>query len=425
MKKGGKNDNALMARMRTLTLACGDKETVKVLPSSYADLEAVAKDWAKPAPGAPFSLRIPVQYASLQASRFIHGEYVYLHDEESYQIAIVGVHGLYVEVLSETPPPDDPPPPPPPPPVLEMPATFNLEIAPGKVIAIDTVCESDELDMSRTEDGTLVAGMFMGKLDIVHDHDAKIHKMEFTGTRLKDESYSPEFFFDSRTMGKLVIAAKPSIAKCHISVLSPDQQYCDIELKLSPFWRLGNTWPPVESVGPNAAKFFLRVNPGGAMEHFESEAVVTSLYYEAMPEPSAIDPAGMIGPHNSFAMAVPQFIPHLYKILDNLGLKPSARTNFINAQIPYFFQYKNIAYRFMTPERLNQAIELKVTCSPCIWTRIFLLYRGISDEELALFSGAGEKDVHEGHWKNLLKIQEQSTNKEFFRILETSILEIC
>jgi hypothetical protein len=45
-----------------------------------------------------------------------------------------------------------------------------------------------------------------------------------------------------------------------------------------------------------------------------------------------------------------------------------------SALIPNFFQYKNIAYRFMSPDRLNQAIELKVTCSPCIWTRIFLLY---------------------------------------------------
>jgi len=169
-----------------------------------------------------------------------------------------------------------------PPPVLEMPAVFNLELAPGKFVAIDTICESDELDMSRTEDGTVVAGMFMGKLDIVHDHAAGNHRMEFTGSRLKDEEYSPDFFFDSRTMGKLVIAARPSVAKCYLSVMSPDQQYCDVTLTLSPFWKLGRTWPPVEPVDANKSKFFLRVNRGGAMEHFESQAVVTSLFYEAM-----------------------------------------------------------------------------------------------------------------------------------------------
>jgi hypothetical protein len=50
-------------------------------------------------------------------------------------------------------------------------------------------------------------------------------------------------------------------------------------------------------------------------------------------------------------------------------------------------------------------------------------YRGVSDEELAAF-GSGEKTVSPEHWKSILKISEESTNKEFFRILETSVLEL-
>ena len=42
------------------------------------------------------------------------------------------------------------------PPILDMPATFNLELTPGRTVAIDTICDSGDLDMSRTEDGTLV-----------------------------------------------------------------------------------------------------------------------------------------------------------------------------------------------------------------------------------------------------------------------------
>jgi len=412
-----------MARTRMLTLAHGDMETVKILPPSYNDLETLARNWAKPPPNAPFALRVPVQYASVQASRFIHGEYIYLHDEESYQIATMGVHGLYVEVVSDTPPPVEPPPPPPPP-VLEMPATFNLELGPGQVVAIDTICESDELDMSRTEDGTVVGGMFMGKLDIIHDHVAKIHKMEFTGTRLKEEEYSPDFFFDARTMGKLTIAAKPSVAKCNLSILSPQQQYCDVTLAFSPLWRLGHTWPPAEHLAHDKAKFFLRVNPGGAMEHFESETVVTSLYYEAIPEASAIDPGTMIGPHNSFAMPTSQFIPHISKVLEDLNFSVPARTAFITNQLPNFVTYKNIAYRFMSPNRLAAAIDLSVTCSPCVWTRIFLLYRGVSDDELSAFAGSGDKDLRGGHWRGVIGWNEQSTEKDQFRVLETSVLEL-
>jgi hypothetical protein len=161
-----------------------------------------------------------------------------------------------------------------------MPATFNLELMPGQHVALDTTVASDELDMARMEDGTMVDGMFWGKLDIVHQGDT--HKMEFSGTRLANEEYSPEFMFDSRVMTKLAVAAKPTTAKCHLSILTPAMQYCDVMLSFSPLWKLGITWPPAENVSETKVKYFLRVHPGGALEHFESEMVSTALYYEAV-----------------------------------------------------------------------------------------------------------------------------------------------
>jgi hypothetical protein len=162
-----------------------------------------------------------------------------------------------------------------------MPAAFNLELMPGQHVALDVTVSSDELDMARMEDGTLVDGMFWGKLDIVHQGDT--HKMEFSGTRLANDNYSPEFMFDSRVMTKLAtVAAKPTTAKCHLSVLTPTMQYCDIMLSFAPLWKLGTMWPPAENISDNKVKYFLRVHPGGALEHFESEMVATSLYYEAM-----------------------------------------------------------------------------------------------------------------------------------------------
>jgi hypothetical protein len=167
-----------------------------------------------------------------------------------------------------------------PPPVLEMPAAFNLELSPGQMVALDTTCASDDLDMSRTEDGTLVDGNFWGCLKIVHDGDN--HQMDFKGTRLVDQAIPSDFWFDSRTLNKLIVATRPTTAKCHLHIMSPVQQYCDVTLKLAPMWRLGMTWPPAEMHADNNAKFFLRAHPSGALEHFEAQAVVTSLYYEAM-----------------------------------------------------------------------------------------------------------------------------------------------
>ena len=162
-----------------------------------------------------------------------------------------------------------------------MPGTFNLELTPGQQVALDVNINSDELDMARMEDGTLVDGMFWGKLDIVHNGDD--HKLEFSGTRLPPGGeYTPGLMIDTRVMTKLAVAAKPTTAKCHLTILTPAVQYCDVILSFSPLWKLGITWPPAENVSENKVKYFMRAYPGGALEHFESEMVATALYYEAM-----------------------------------------------------------------------------------------------------------------------------------------------
>ncbi|KAF8212217.1 hypothetical protein K438DRAFT_1902997 [Mycena galopus ATCC 62051] len=391
-----------LARQRLLTLAYGEMETIRTLPNSFVELDAVARDWTKPPPDAVFSLRVPVEYASLQAARLVSGPYIYLTGEDSYQIAVMGVPGLRVEVVSDAPPPPDEPPPPPPP-VLEMPAAFNLELNPGQHVALDVTVSSDELDMARMEDGTLVDGMFWGKLDIVHSGDT--HKMEFSGTRLANDNYSPEFMFDSRVMTKLA---------CHLSVLTPTMQYCDIMLSFAPLWKLGTTWPPAETVSENKVKYFLRVHPGGALEHFESEMVSTSLYYEAMPDPNMVDPNDYIAPRNGFAMSFRDFVPHLMNVLDQLGIH----------NISAFSAHKNIAYRFLSPSRIAAAIDISITHDPCLFTRLFLIFRGLSDDDVGIFAGAGEKEANAVNWREVVGWSEESKDTTLFRLLETSVLEV-
>lgn len=162
-----------------------------------------------------------------------------------------------------------------------MPGTFNLELSQGQLVALDTTISSDELDMARMEDGTTVDGQFWGKLNIVHQGDT--HTMEFSGTRIvNEEEISPDLLIDARMISKLAIAAKPSTAKCHLAILAPTSQYCDITLQFSSLWKIGLTWPMAEVLEENKVKYFLRVHPGGALEHFETQANATSIYYEAM-----------------------------------------------------------------------------------------------------------------------------------------------
>ncbi|EJD52939.1 hypothetical protein AURDEDRAFT_110778 [Auricularia subglabra TFB-10046 SS5] len=407
---------------RMLTLAHGDMETIRILPNTYAEVEALAREWVQPAPGVPFALRIPVEYLPWQAARMVQTPYVWLTSEETYQISTLNTNMMRIEIVSDAPPPPDVPLIPPPPPVLEMPATFKLELNPGQVVAIDTTITSDDLDMSKTEDGTIVDGAFWGKIDITHQGD--LHNMEFSGTRLND-GLGEGFFFDSRTMAKLTQAVKPPVARFNLSVLAPQQQYCDITLGLAPMWKLGVTWPPAEAVAENKVKFFLRVHPGGAMEHFESNIVVTSIYYEAIPDMALLDPASYIAPYNSFAMATAEFVPHITKVLEELGISLRDRTNFISSNLCHWNAHRNIAYRFMSPNRLRAAIDVSVTTESCHFMRLFLMYRGVGDEEMAAFASAGEKEAAALNWKDVVEWTERMKDPKEFRVLETAILEIA
>ncbi|KZT26541.1 hypothetical protein NEOLEDRAFT_227860 [Neolentinus lepideus HHB14362 ss-1] len=427
-----------LARQRLLTLSFGDMETVRMLPNSFVDLEALARDWAKPPPDAIFSLRVPVEYASLHAARLVSGPYIYLTGEDSYQIAIMGVQGLRVEIVSDAPPPpeEEPrPPTPPPPPVLEMPAVFSLELVPGQTVALETTVASDgDLDMARTEDGTMVEGQFWGKLSIVHTPDT--HKMEFSGTRLPtpDESAPTpaaitngisitDLVVNTKALTKLAVVAKPATAKCHLSLLPPAQQYCDVYLTFSQYWKMGLTWPPAESVEDNKVKYFLRVHPGGAMEHFESMMVSTSIYYEAIPDADLLDPNELLAPRNSYAMPFRDFVNHLQEVLDKLGLSMHARSNFINNNLSQFANHRNIAYRFLSPSRIAAAIDISVTAELCVFNRLFLMFRGVTDDDLLNWAGAGEKEALNVNWGAIVGLPE-STETGVFRVLETSVLEL-
>ena len=128
--------------------------------------------------------------------------------------------------------------------------------------------------MARMEDGTVVDGLFWGKLSIVHSGDN--HSLEFSGTGMNNPDISPEFMFDSKVMAKLISATCPSPAKCHLSILAPGQQYCDVYLTVNLLWNLSMTWPPAENVGDQKYKYFLRVHPGGAS--ISAASVVDGMY---------------------------------------------------------------------------------------------------------------------------------------------------
>ena len=139
-------------------------------------------------------------------------------------------------------------------------------------------------------------------------------------------------------------------------------------------------------------------------------------------------------------MSFQDFIPHLMNVLDQLGMSLHARTAFIkyinlsddeapadsffSNNISAFSAHKNIAYRFLSPSRIAAAIDITVTLEPCTFTRIFLIFRGLSDDEVGVFSGSGEKEANAHNWREIVGWSELAKDAEQFRVLETSVLEI-
>ncbi|KAJ2935377.1 hypothetical protein H1R20_g1718, partial [Candolleomyces eurysporus] len=166
------------------------------------------------------------------------------------------------------------------------------------------------------------------------------------------------------------------MAKCSLAILAPTSVYCEVILSFSPLWKIGTTWPMGENIEENKVKYFVRVHPGGALENIEQQVVTTAVYYEA---------------------------------INNLSL---------------FAGHKNIAYRLLSPGKIAAAIDITVTQDPCIFTRIFLIWRGVSDEEMGNFAESGEKEANTYNWREVIGWSEDSKDSTMFRVLETSILEL-
>ena len=89
-----------------------------------------------------------------------------------------------------------------------------------------------------------------------------------------------------------------------------------------------------------------------------------------------------------------------------------------------FSSHRNIAYRFLSPAKIASAIDITVNTGDCTFTRIFLIFRGISDDDLGLFAGAGEKEANQYNWRTVVGWSENSKDNMRFRLLEVSILEL-
>ncbi|TDL24702.1 hypothetical protein BD410DRAFT_718982, partial [Rickenella mellea] len=408
-----------LSRTRLVTLVYGEMETIRPVRLKL-ELESAAKIWVNPPFDAYFALRIPTELGLRSGC----GEQkLYRVDsQESYELATLGVTVSRFEIFSDAPPPpaDRPiyvtfsrlPP-------ISVPdCWWFFELNEGEHPALDVTMSSEDQDMSR-DDTWSIMGKFTGELNIVH-HGAN-HKMEPLGVRQQDTEDAKKA---EGSPNESLPPPKQTIARCVVHILSPEVQYCDLAVTFSPHWTPGLTWPKAENVSNETFKYFLRLHSTGAMEHFESEIVTNALYYQAIADLEVINPHEYISPHNGFAMPSRVFISLIVNVLDKLGRSLPSQTDFMIRNIDAFAAHKNVAFRFLSQAQIADVIALSITAADCEWNRVFLLFRGVTDEDMPIFAERGEKEASKFDWKELVGITEASSDPSKFRLLETSVCEV-
>ena len=92
--------------------------------------------------------------------------------------------------------------------------------------------------------------------------------------------------------------------------------------------------------------------------------------------------------------------------------------------LPAFSQHKYIAYRFLNPSRIAAAIDISVEVPGVVFTRLFLMFRGLTEDEMPEFDGRGEKEANTMNWREHIRWSELSKDPTQFRILEVSVMEL-
>lgn len=151
----------------------------------------------------------------------------------------------------------------------------------------------------------------------------------------------------------------------------------------------------------------------------------------------------VLNDENSVVMPVAIITPYLDKALAALGLHTEARTSFITFVfkihcrlciliifcrywLPSILKHQHLAFRFLPQASYEEAAPLEISPSPDVITRVFMIFKGVAEEELQSWTSAScraSEDV--AHWRKIVGIDlERSLDVNLFRVLEWGGMEI-
>ncbi|KDR73266.1 hypothetical protein GALMADRAFT_125361 [Galerina marginata CBS 339.88] len=237
-----------------------------------------------------------------------------------------------------------------------------------------------------------------------------------------------------------------------IYLFSPSSLEASVKLFLAPQWNLSAIYPVVP-IKPRTAQsdeevsWRVKVHPKGELTELATGLDVAYLFWEARTDatvPASPPPSPLLGEsrqkqveifnpndvvindENSVVIPVEKITPYLDEALCSLGLHTEARTSFITYWLPSMLKHKNIAFRFVPQASYEHAAPLEVLPSPDVVTRVFMVFQGITDEDLPQWSAATSKaEADLSWWREVVGVDlERALDEKLFRVLEWGGMEV-
>ncbi|KAF9264525.1 hypothetical protein L218DRAFT_862521 [Marasmius fiardii PR-910] len=243
-----------------------------------------------------------------------------------------------------------------------------------------------------------------------------------------------------------------------IYLLSQQEREATVRLSLAPQWEVSALYPVVPITRCSRGKvhqtvqWSVQTRKDNTLIETTTGSEVAYLFWEArssLPEVPPSPPPSprldnrtketfvpnnpQITPQTSVILSIEALPAYLEKVLKALAFHTEARTSFITYWLPSFLRHKHIALRFLPQSAYEEAAPLDVTPAPDVVTRIFMLFRGITEEELkseeeGVWGEAAKRSSSEdgvAYWQNIVGVDmAKSTNEDLFRVLEWGGMEV-
>ncbi|KAF4609941.1 hypothetical protein D9613_010306 [Agrocybe pediades] len=233
-----------------------------------------------------------------------------------------------------------------------------------------------------------------------------------------------------------------------IYLLSPSLVEASVKLALAPQWDFSAIYPvvsiekAVEQAHHREVTWRVQTQPNGDLKELITGLDVAYLFWEAHTNPGSAAPkvsntgeglieafnpnAAVLNDDNSVVLPVSKITPYLDRALYALGLHTEARTSFITYWLPSILKHDNIAFRFLPQASYEQAAPLIVSPTPDVVSRVFMVFQGVSDEEVSRWTKATakvEEDV--SFWEDVVGIDRKRTmDASLFRVVEWGGMEV-